>query len=265
MSQTPAAPQVSGKMFLYDQPELLNKETHNGLGVSPAAAPFGFAAKVRALPLTVSEIIPASQQYPVVFMSLEEPTPMAVVGLIDDINLFVDETGQWEQDVYIPGYVRRYPFGVATEENGDRFAIVVDAGFEGLKQGGDAPLFEADGEPSKFTQDAVEFTKKYEQDRQLTSQFVSEMKAVDVLAGQTAQYTPGNAGDPVGFAQYIGLDENKLKDLPDEGFLELRRKGLLPLLYAQAMSMNNWRGVVMRRARRYNLNDANLFQPLNLS
>ena len=264
MSETQAAPEISGKMFLYQKPELLTPQAHGALGMSPAPQPFGFAAKVRALPLTVSEIVMASRDYPVVFMSMDEPLPMAVVGLIEDANLFVDETGKWEADAYIPGYVRRYPFGIAAEQNSDRFAIVLDGAFEGLKAGGDQPLFEG-GQPSKFTQDAIEFTKRYEQDRQLTNQFMTEIKKYDVLSGQSAQYTPQTGGEQRSFAQYIGLDEAKLRELPDDKFLEIRKVGLLPVLYAQAMSMNNWRNIVTKRARRYNLTEANLFEPVALS
>ena len=264
MSQTQAAPEITGKMFLYEKPELLTPQSHGALAMSPAAQPFAFAAKVRALPLTVSEIVMASRDYPVVFMSTDQPLPMAIVGLIEDVNLFVDDAGKWEADAYIPGYVRRYPFGIAAEQNSDRFAVVIDRAFEGLKSGGDQPLFNGD-QPSQFTQDAVEFTKRYEQDRQLTNQFMTEIKKFDILSGQSAQYTPQGGGEQRSFAQYLGLDEAKLRDLPDEKFLEIRKLGLLPVLYAQAMSMNNWRKIVTRRARKYNLSEANLFDAVPLS
>lgn len=263
-NQPQAAPEITGKMFLYQKPELLTVQAHRDLGLSPAEHPFGFAAKVRALPLTVSEVVIASRDYPVVFMSPEEPLPMAVVGLVEDVNLFVDEKGAWEADAYVPGYVRRYPFGIAAEQNSDRFAVVIDRGFEGLKENGDQPLFSGD-QPSQFTQDAIEFTKRYEQDRQLTAQFMAEIKKFDILSGQTAQYTPKTGGTQVPFANYLGLDEAKLRDLPDDRFLEIRRLGLLPVLYGQAMSMNNWRNIVSRRARRYGLNEANLFNPAPVS
>lgn len=102
MSQTPGAPQITGKLFLFERPELLNKEQHGNLGVSPPAAPCKFCANVAAIPLTASEIPAAVKDYPVVFLSAEEPVPLAVVGLIDQLNLFVDENGKWADDTYIP-------------------------------------------------------------------------------------------------------------------------------------------------------------------
>ncbi len=50
MSEAQAAPEVTGKMFLYEQPELLMKEKHGDLALAPVEKPFGFAAKARASP-----------------------------------------------------------------------------------------------------------------------------------------------------------------------------------------------------------------------
>ena len=268
MSQTPAIPQISGKMFLYESPELLNPEAHGGLGLQTVEQPFKFAAKARAVPLTVSEIAAASRFYPVVFLTQEQPLPMAVVGLIDEHNLFVDEEGKWDPETYIPGYVRRYPFGIAAENEGQRFAVVIDRAYEGFTYGGEQPLFEG-AEPSAFTQNAIDFTQKYEQDRQMTNRFMEELKRFDVVAGQTAQYTPQNqtgpTGEPRPFAQYFGCDENKLKSLPDAQFLEMRQINILPLLYAQLMSLTNWRILVQRRAKRFGLSEESVFQPIAVS
>lgn len=264
MSESQAAPEVSGKMFLFGRPELLTPEQHGGLAVKRSDRPFDFTANVRALPLTVSEIPAAARDYPVIFASAENPLPMAVVGIIDDNNLFITESGQWEEHRYVPGYVRRYPFGAAYETGSDRYAIVIDADYSGFDAGGEVSLFE-NGEASQFTKDAVEFTRKYEQDRQMTQRFVEELKKIDVLNGQTAQYTPQNSQEQVAFAQYIGVDEGKLKELPDADILGLRSNGLLPVLYAQLMSMGHWRTLVTRRAAKFNLTEETVFRPLVVS
>ena len=127
MSETQeSAPQLTGNMFLFERPELLTKEQHGNLGMTPPEKPFSFCSKVRAIPLTVSEIPSAMKNYPVVFASLEDPTPLAVVGLVDEANLFVGEDGKWQDMAYLPGYIRRYPFALANEAEGDRLATVID-------------------------------------------------------------------------------------------------------------------------------------------
>ncbi len=244
-------------MFLFEKPELINKEQHGDLALSKPDKRYGFCANCRAIPLTVSEIPAALKDYPVVFASPEQMIPLAIVGLIDDVNLFVTETGEWENQRYIPGYIRRYPFGVATQTDSDRFAIVVDTAFAGLQKGGDTPLFE-NGEPSEMTNQTIEFCKTYEEDRMRTIEFGERVKSLGVSKGQSAQFTPAGETEPRTFAEYLGVDENAIKELSGDQLAELRDNGLLPLLYAMVMSMGNWRMLLQRRAGRFNLTDKNI-------
>lgn len=264
MSQTPNMNEVSGQMFLFERPELLTVERHGALGIERPARPFGFCAKARAVPLTISEVTTAMRDYPVVFNSKEEPNPFAIVGLIDDVNLMVDEAGEWEEHTYVPGYVRRYPFALAAETGGDRMALVLDTAFDGLKPNAERMLFEGRA-PSPFTQQALEFSRTYEEDRRLTENVMREIVKFDLIAGQTAEFTPAGATSPKPFAQYFGVDEQKLNSLTDDQFLQLRKLGVLPLLYAQLMSLGNWRSMMLRRVKRYNLTDATALEPRILS
>jgi len=261
MSETQAAPELTGRMFLFERPELMNKEEHGALGYTQPKRRFGFCSKVRAIPVTISEVTAAMKEYPIIFQSNENPIPLAVVGLVDDENLFVDENGDWEENRYIPGYIRRYPFGVANETGGERFAIVIDRAFEGFKENAQTPLFE-NGEMSQFAQQAVDFCSAFEQERQLTEQFSKKLAEFDLIRGQSAQYTPQGETAPRTFAEYFGIDENRLKELSDEKVLEVHKTGLLPVVYASLMSMGNWRMIMQRRAKRHGLTDQNVMNPV---
>jgi len=257
MSETQEVPEITGKMFLFENPELMNKEQHSALGLNPPEKRYEFCSKVRAIPVTVSEIPAAMKDYPIVFVSQEQPIPLAVVGLIDDVNLFVDENGAWEENRYVPGYVRRYPFGIANETDGQRMAVVIDTAYEGLKTNGETPLFE-NGEPTSSTQAAVEFCKVFERDRQMTEEFGRRLQPYDFIHGQAAQFTPDDGGEPQAFAQYFGIDESKFNALTDDQYLEMRKTGILPVIYAMMMSMGNWRTLLQRRAKRFGFSEAEL-------
>ncbi|MBI1366915.1 MAG: peptidase [Alphaproteobacteria bacterium] len=259
-----SAPQITGKMFLFERPELLNPQDHGDLGLNPLERPFEYCAKARAAPLTVSEIPLAAQHYPVIFSGDKDAVPLAVLGVIDDINLFVDEKGQWDVDAYIPGYVRRYPYAFAAETGGDRLAIVIDVGFAGVSTNAKHPFFE-NSEPTAQTQNAIEFCKQYEQDRVRTAEFLRVLDRFDLIAGQSAQFTPAGQTDPQTFAQYYGIDESKLNQMTDEEFLDLRKTGALAVIYAQLLSMGRWRNLLARRARRFNLANEEVLKPLQLS
>ncbi len=260
MSETQMNPQLQGQMFLFEKPELVNKEQHGDLGISQPSKRFAFCANVRAVPITLSEIPAAMKDYPIVFASPEQMLPLAVTGLVDDVNLFVDEEGNWEANRYVPGYIRRYPFGVANETGSDRFAIVIDTAFEGVIKGGDNQLFD-NGEASDVVQQAIEFCKTYEEDRHRTNEFSRLISELNVTKPQTAQFTPQGASEPQNFAQYLGIEDEAIRQLPGEKIVELRDNGILPLIYAMMISMGNWRTLLQRRANRFGLSDQDLMTP----
>lgn len=270
MSTTPTAanPGLEGSMFLFSKPALLNKEQHGSLGVSRPDRPFAFAEQIRAVPLTISEIPSASRDYPVIFSEANAALPLAVVGIIDDENLFIDENGEWDQNVYVPGYLRRYPFALATDRASDpqnpRMAMIVDEGYAGITENGELPFFN-NGEPSDAMKQAMEYCQTYEQDRQNTLRFSQELAKYDILAEQVAQYTPDGAPSPQPFAKYVGTEENKLNEMPDDKFLALRKSNMLPILYAQLLSMGNWRALMERRARRHKLTGPDVLKSMKQS
>lgn len=264
MSQTSPIAQITGQMFLYEKPELLSREEHGNYGINPIERPFAFCAKIRAVPLVISEIPAAARHYPIVFHELTNMVPLAVLGIVDDVNLFVDDKGVWDQHAYIPAYVRRYPFAVAAETGSDRMAIVIDRAYGGLAVGAQAPFFTG-GEPTDATRQMIDFCQGYENDRRVTDQFLKELEALDLVTPQQAQYTPTGKTESLVFANYYGVDENKLRDLADDKFIGLRRNGLLNVVHAQLWSMDNWRQLIQRRSVRYGLTEENLFEPVRLS
>ena len=102
---------------------------------------------------------------------------------------------------------------------------------------------------------ALDFTRAYESDRQLTQRLFKDLGKNGILAGQTAQYTPPGTQDNMPFAQYFGVDEKKLAEMPDAEFLQIRKSGILPAIYAHLLSLGNWRSLIGRRMRRYGVSE----------
>ena len=205
--------------------------------------------------------------YPIIFSAPENPIPLAVLGLVDDENLFAGDDGEWAADHYVPGYIRRYPFALAADrqssQDNPRMAIIVDADYEGVGQNPEIPFFDGE-QPSEAMQQAMEFCQNYERDRIQTQRFAETLKGYDLLAQQMAQYTP-EGKEPQAFARYVGVEEKRLQELPDDKYLELRKSNILPILYAQLMSMANWRTLLDRRARLHGLTGENVLKPRQAS
>ena len=71
---------------------------------------FLFTANAPLLPLLTAEFAPIAREYPIVFMNDEGTIiPVALTGMPQGKNLFLNEKGLWDAR-YVPAYVRRYPF-----------------------------------------------------------------------------------------------------------------------------------------------------------
>ncbi len=241
-SQTTAGGEISGNVMFYSKPEPLDPKVHGSLGVNMTDRPFGFVAKSHVVPLTVTEFAAASLSYPIVFVG-ESRMPLAVMGLRDGENLFVSSDGMFRPEVYIPAFIRRYPFVFAGDEKGERFVLCVDRNAPFVSETPQIPFFE-DGKPSQYTQNAMQFCNEFETERRRTESFVQLLKDLDLLEIKEAQFTPpnpdGTPGAPQKLADYYGVSDAKLKALPADKFIELRDNGALAQIYAHMTSLLGW-------------------------
>ncbi|HYD26549.1 SapC family protein [Brevundimonas sp.] len=236
-----AAP-LSGNVLFYGKPEPLSLEAHGTLGVEGVEQPYAFVASTNIVPVTVTEFAPAALTYPVIFVG-EAKQPVAVMGLRQGENLFVSDAGAFRAEAYIPAYVRRYPFVFANDEVQKRLILCVDRDAPFIKEGGANPLF-VDGQPSPYTQQAMEFCNNFEQERLRTEAFVKLLTDLDLLETREAVFTPRNpdgaAGTPQKIAEYFAVSEDKLKALPADKLAELRDNGALGQIYAHLVSLLGW-------------------------
>ena len=240
---TPSAPgQLTGNVLYYNQPEPLNPTTHKGMGVKRIDGPFNFAAKHNLVPLTASEFQLAVLNGPIIFVG-EEKTPLQVMGLNHDENIFVLPNGVFDAGVYVPAYVRRYPFVFANDEEQKRLVLCIDRAAPFVVEGGETPLFE-NGQPSGYVNFGMEFCNNFEQERVRSESFVALLKELDLFEVREANYTPrnadGTAGTPQKIAEYFAVSEDKLKALPAEKLAELRDNGALGQIYAHLVSLLGW-------------------------
>ena len=243
MTDTTAnASPLSGNVLFYGKPEPLSVEAHSGLGVDPVDQPYAFVSGTNIVPLTVTEFAPAALTYPVIFVG-DARQPVAVMGLRQGENLFVNDKGAFRPEAYIPAYVRRYPFVFANDEVQKRLILCVDRDAPFIKEGGANPLF-VDGKPSPYVEQAMEFCNNFEQERLRTEAFGKLLTDLDLLETREAMFTPrnpdGSAGTPQKIAEYFAVSEDKLKALPAEKLAELRDNGALGQIYAHLVSLLGW-------------------------
>jgi hypothetical protein len=235
-----------GKKLFYRQPELLNHQVHGSLGLIRPERPFEFARHARALPVTLPEFQSAQKSYPIVFSDMDNPLPVAVVGMADDFNLYVDDAGNWERGTYIPAYVRCYPFALAARSD-DQFAVVIDRAAESISENTAQPFFAGD-QVTQETQKLIDFCGQYDAESKATAHFGQRLKELGLLAGQ--QVSSKNAsGEDEAIARYVAVDPAKLNGIDGDVVKELFSNGFRAAIFAHLFSLENWQQVLDRHAR----------------
>ncbi|MBC7167631.1 SapC family protein [Phenylobacterium sp.] len=224
------------KPIFYDNPAPLHPARHGGLRLR-APLDYRFAAKANAVPLNLAEIPLAGQWYPIAFTVGEAPRPMAILGLREGENLFVNRAGAWLEGAYVPTYVRRFPFILSRD--GEAELLCIEERPEILSPTDGQPLFSADGQPAELLRAALRFCRSAQVADAATEPFGKALRDLDLLDTRTATAKLAS-GARLSLSGFLTVEETRFRALDDEAFLELRRKGWLSAIYAQIQSTLNW-------------------------
>jgi len=218
----------------------LNREQHKNLYIEPVEG-FSFAASTNSLYIAAVEFPRAARDYPIVFAKDPEGNvfPVVLLGLKKNQNVFVNKKGEWKAD-YVPAYVRRYPFILATPDaNKAQFAVCIDesyAGFNTAKEG--QPLFNSKGEQTKSLKQAVDFLKDYQKHVRLTADFCKNLVESDLLEPVQANIAM-KSGEKFAVGGFLCVKREKLKALPPKKVTDLMKSDQLELIYLHLQSLNN--------------------------
>jgi hypothetical protein len=233
-------PSNAGLPLFYKTPMPLEPGRHANAGLNPKSD-FAFARDTNAVALTLQEFALAARHYPIVFSALAPVVPFAVTGVRDNENLFVEKNGQWKEDVYVPAYVRRYPFIFSEVPNSDRLVLCVDESCAHFEQNSTQPFF-VDGKPSENLQRALKFNEMFHANLQDTRAFGEWLEKNEMLEEKMARADLPN-GQSYTLRGFRLINPEKVRDLKDEQVLELHKRGWLPLLHFHFQSLSNWAGL----------------------
>lgn len=244
-----SAPQPQLPLFYKDLLPL-NSRDHKDWKVGQFES-LDFLANSHAIPITVDEFVDAQRHYPIVFTAGENPLPIALMGLNEGVNTFVGDDGKLDAGLYMPAYVRRYPFILAKlQKDSDDMSLCFDpsAGVVSKRDEGNV-LFEDGGEPTEYTKQVLDFCKKFEEAGQRTRQFLEELKKLDIMMdGEIAITRSDNPDKPFVYRGFRMVDEAKLRELPPETVAELHKNGMNMLIHAHLFSLNLMRTIFERQS-----------------
>jgi len=245
-----SAPQPNLPLFYKDLMPL-NSRDHKAWKTRPMDAAKWLVGQ-HAIPLTVDEFIQAQRDFPIVFSSGENPLPLALMGLNEGVNTFVDEDGKVAEPIYIPAYIRRYPFMLAklTQETDD-LSLCFDPTSESVGEFKDGtPLFDDEGKAAQATQDVLDFCERFEQAGARTKAFIEELRKHELLMeGEISISQNDNPDKPFVYRGFQMINQEKLREIRGDLLRTWNQNGLLALINAQIFSLDLMRTIFSRQVQ----------------
>ena len=224
--------------LFYKKPTPLDAKLHGDMALQKNFG-FGFTEGVNAVPVNLIEMPQVCHFYPIAFSPDGNATPVAILGLRDNENLFLKSDNTWLENTYVPAYVRRYPFIFSEMPGGEQLTLCVDMNDDIIEKKGEQPFFDKDSKPTQLSQNALEFCKSYHAAAQQTIEFSKALAESDILVEREAQINiAGNKR--INFSGFKIIDEAKFAALDEKTFLDWRAKGWLPFVYAHLFSGAQW-------------------------
>lgn len=240
------APPGYGKLVLLDRVQ------HARLGLRKERS-LRWCASLNSVYLHAAELSKAALDYPVGFVRggpEEGYFPVAVLGLRERENLFVDGQGRWQPNAYVPAYVRRHPFCVAyvrTPDNGAARQIIC-VQEDQLAANGEA-LFDAKGEPTASWAPWRQLIDAVEGAQAQTRDFMQRLAALDLLVPFDAVAVP-KGGSQLRLNGLYRIDEQKLNALDPSALRPLLERGELRVVYAHLLSLERFATLLDLTAQR---------------
>lgn len=235
--------------LFYNQLEPLSSNVHANFKTRPAeSAPF--LAQAHAVPVILDEFTSCQRFFPIVFSSGENPVPLALMGLNEGVNVFLDNDGKLLGETYVPAYIRRYPFMLARlRPDADELSLCFDpsSGLVGDFEEGQ-PLF-ADGKPSETTNAVLKFCEEFETSAQRTNAFMKELKELELLIDGEVSIQPADAEQPFIYRGFQMVDEAKFRELRGDTLRKINQNGMLPLIVAHLLSLPLIREIFAKQVR----------------
>ena len=244
-----SAPQQQLPLF-YNGLEPLSSELHADYKIR-AATSAPFLATQHAVPVTIDEF-PLVQRYmPIVFSAGEDSIPIALMGLNEGVNVFVDAEGKLIEDTfYVPAYIRRYLYLLARlRPDAQELSLCFDPTSDTIGRFDEGqPLFE-NGQPSDVTKNILAFNEQFEQAGARTAQFMKELKEAELLMDGEVSIQQEGFDQPFVYRGFQMINEEKLQDMRGDQLRKMNQSGMLPLLYAHLFSLSLMREVFARQVR----------------
>ena len=223
---------------LYFEPTPLDRQAHKYLRIKPLQD-FSFANHLHSSVLGGSEFFAASHHFPVLFIrnNQEKITPIAVLTLLNKGHTL----GNTWDGLYVPAYVRRYPFIMDSKDS----VLFFDKHCPSLQEKEGEPLFKEDGSPTEILNEILLLNKQVDSVYKMTETYVEALIEKDLLKPYEGKVKVNETDVPL--SHYLVVDEKKFhNNLSDTEISDWFKKGWIAWTYAHLNSLQSMTKVIQR-------------------
>lgn len=227
-------------LMIYQEPVALNRKIHQNLRLKKAEN-LDFAKDINSVPVAGIEFFEASRELPILFSKDDkgEYVPLALLSLRVKGHNLGDNWG----DVYMPAFVRRYPFALTNDGT-----VIFDAGAPHLQEDAGDPLFQEDGKNTEVLDNIIGFLHHMDRHYKMTQEYCRACAEHEFFMPFNKQVMI-EQNKAMRMDSLFVIDDKKLSELPDEEITDWFRKGWLAWSYAHLHSLGAL-GRLVRRERR---------------
>ena len=202
-----------------------------------------------AIGVVVQEFALAGNQYPIAFVQDPETKsyfPVAIMGLEQNKNLFVNEENKFEGR-YMPARYTHKPLTlVPNPSDKTHFAIAIDMDSPLVQEEEGDAMFNEDGSESEHLEARKKALMGYVENEHITKSFADVLVEHELLTSRNINVkVKGKEYNLNGL--YI-VDEKKFNELSDDAFIAIRKRGFLGPIYAHLGSMHQVTSLIQRQA-----------------
>ena len=229
---------------MYKNIVVVNSITQRALKVG-AVTDYGFAKGMNSCIILGQEFLEAAKYFPIVFAKSDETiTPVVILGIRH--NLLVSIQDKWEPEMYIPAFIRRYPYILVEDLLQDgSLTVCIDTDYAGFNREEGERLFTDEGENTPVLNNVIEFLRLYQAQFEATKVFTSSIKDLNIFKVVDANITL-QGGDSYAFRNFLMVDEEAMYKLADDTIVRLVRLGYMPWIYAHLYSITNFSRILNR-------------------
>jgi putative transposase len=224
---------------MYKNIEVLDKEKFKDIKFSEVEAK-EVGKNIGLIPLGFTEVWNASHDCAVIISAGENAEFLAFCGVTNEVTIFNKE------DVYLPAFIRTYPFinmDVRNEKNELSSVIGIDKNPQFVAKNKKIPIIDKDKNISKEANDKIELVRELNRQRDVSRNIISELKEHDLLVKKDLNVKVQEE-EKVILDEFYIIDIQKLIKLDDKILATWARKGWMGIFDAHVKSIANFKKVL---------------------